>query len=116
MTNKEFNTMLDRRIDLTKKVLSSKANEYAQADDRLRDFHLIAKVANVDIGTVWKVLHAKHLVSVYNMMDGKLDISQDMIDEKIGDKINYGPLAEAILLEKLEVQNFVQNIKNSSEN
>jgi len=42
----------------------------------------------------------KHLVSVFDLIEGRIPTSQEMIDEKIGDMINYLILLEAVLKEK----------------
>lgn len=99
MTLQKFNKLLEKRLKKILEVLKSKGAEYGEDTDRLRDFQLIAQVAGVPVGIAWRVLNAKHLVSIYNMFDGKLEITERMIDEKCGDEINYGLLAEALLNE-----------------
>jgi hypothetical protein len=100
MTNDEFLNMIKSRDEKRDKTLVVKGSEYGQDDDRLRDFYLIAKIANVEVGIVWRVLNAKHLASIYNMFDKKLPNTLQMRDEKCGDEINYGYLGEALLNEE----------------
>jgi len=102
MKTKEFDEMLKRRIEEMKRVLPSKAVEYASEDNRLEDFETISRISGLSVGDVWKVLQAKHLASIYKMLDGKLEITQAMIDEKVGDSTNYHPLVEAILTDMLK--------------
>lgn len=42
----------------------------------------------------------KHLVSVLDLIEGSLPATEHMINEKIGDAINYLILCEAVLKEK----------------
>lgn len=106
MTHDEFDKLLNRRIDLIKKVLSSKAKEYA-TDDRLHNFKRAAKIAECSPAQALKGMLLKHLVSVFDLIDeNAIDeiISANMVDEKIGDSINYLILLEALLV---ETSNFV---------
>ena len=53
----------------------------------------------------------KHLVSLFDIVDNwqRKQASVEMIDEKIGDTINYCVLLEALLKEKLIITTFVNN-------
>ena len=46
-------------------------------------------------------MNSKHIVSVIDMVEGKLPINERNINEKIGDSINYLILLEAIFRENL---------------
>lgn len=97
-----FNKIFNRRHYKVPLVLADKGKEYSGPDDRLYDFKKIAQLADVPVGVAWRVLNAKHLLSVYKMFDGLLEPTPELVDEKCGDEINYGYLGEALLNEVLE--------------
>jgi len=105
MNTKQFARILDSRLEKISNVLSAKAGEYSSDIDRLHNFKVAAQLEVEPITPeralvgMWR----KHLVSVLDMVDGldrgKLP-SEAMIDEKIGDTINYGILLEALFRER----------------
>ena len=100
MTNAEFNKLLNARIDKIKAVLEKKAGEYAQEEDRLYNFKVAADMSNVTPEiSCWHFL-TKHLVCVRDLAYGLLPAKPEIIDEKIGDAINYLILLEALLRER----------------
>lgn len=44
----------------------------------------------------------KHLTSVLDLVDGSKPVTKAMVDEKVGDAINYLVLLEAVLLEDVK--------------
>lgn len=103
MNHEIFDVILNRRLTIIKKVLASKAKEYATHDR----FHNFKQAANMDDETPERALKGmwkKHLVSVFDMIDN-LDRgivpTEKLIDEKIGDSINYLILLEGLLRERL---------------
>ena len=99
MNNTEFNEILDFRIESTKAVLASKAKEYAHGD-RLYNFKRDAEIEHNTLPkTLWGKA-TKHLVSVIDMVEGNLETTPAMVNEKIGDLINYLILLEAVFKEK----------------
>lgn len=115
----DFNEIINRRLGIVPKTLVSKGEEYSGKDDRLYDFKKIAQLADVSVDIAWRVLHAKHLVSVYKLMAGELAATDEMIDEKVGDKIVYSFLAEAIIREmeneEEEIRNEELGVRNEEE-
>jgi len=104
MTNADFEEVLQRRLGQIMKVLSYKAVEYAQADDRLYNFKVAARLNNTTpVKAAWGMA-TKHLVSVMDLIDEKLYNTEDAVDEKIGDLINYLILIEALLTEQREIK------------
>ena len=100
MNHKTFDKIVDRRLSLIKEVLSNKAKEYMQEDDRLYNFKRAGKINNVSPEKALWGMSTKHLVSVIDLVEGadKIKIpSPDLIEEKIGDMINYLILLEAML-------------------
>jgi len=103
MDNTDFNMIVDRRLVECRKILSRKAEEYAGDVDRLENFKRAGRLQRVEPETALLGMWAKHLVSVIMMMeDVELEIipSQEYVDEKIGDLINYAILLEALLTER----------------
>jgi hypothetical protein len=111
MENKEFDVILETRIDLMRSVLQKKAGEYASADDRLHNFKRAGAMLGVTSETALLGMLVKHLVSLFDIVDNwqRKQASVEMIDEKIGDTINYCVLLEALLKEKLIITTFVNN-------
>ncbi|MCP4127754.1 MAG: hypothetical protein GY753_11905 [Gammaproteobacteria bacterium] len=87
-------------MDSIKKVLGTKAGEYAHGGDRLHNFKVAAAVNDVPPEQALWGMATKHLVSVMDLVAGRLVARPEMVDEKIGDMINYLILLEAILKEE----------------
>lgn len=96
MKTEDFNTLLEYRLAESKAVLASKAKEYA-TDDRLHNFKVAASVNNTTPAKALWGMASKHLVSVMDIINSKQPYSDDHIDEKLGDLINYLILLEAVL-------------------
>lgn len=103
MKSTEFTEILERRLKLIEKTLGKKAEEYVQGDDRLYNFKRAAEIAReTPAKSLWG-MGKKHLVSVIDLVENSdmaiedLDSYHALIDEKIGDMINYLILLEAIL-------------------
>lgn len=101
MNQKEFNEILQARIESIQNVLGIKAREYAQKGDRLHNFKLAAQIDNeTPEQALWGMLK-KHLVCIIDMKDGRLEATEELINEKIGDAINYLILLEALMKERI---------------
>jgi len=96
MKIEEFNAILSGRVRKIVVTLGSKAEEYARGEDRLHNFRVAARMLGTTPEQALWGMAAKHLVSVQDMVDGHLDASPAMVDEKIGDLINYLILLEAV--------------------
>jgi hypothetical protein len=105
MKTKDFDSLVVERCEKIKKLLSSKGKEYASEDERLHNF----KAASAATGRTWEQalwgIYMKHWVSVQDMVEGALKPTKELIDEKIGDSINYHILLEALMLERLTEEN-----------
>jgi len=112
MKQKEFDDFLQSVISEIQTVLGSKGNEYSKDNDRLYNFK---SAAVVDEETPEKALWGmfkKHLVSIKDIKDnverfdnarytsGKILITKELVDEKLGDGINYLILLKALLYER----------------
>lgn len=102
MKPESFNKIVNERCVKIKKVLASKAKEYA-TEDRLHNFKRASVFMNKTPATVCWGFAMKHFTSVADIVDqvesGK-KIEPWLIEEKIGDSINYLILLEAILKEQ----------------
>lgn len=113
MDNKTFHRLLMYRIALTIKTLGNKSPEYASDTDKLHNFKRAGKMLNCSPAKALMGMKAKHDVSILDIVD-KIDRSYtdkkyypknvptvELIEEKIGDSINYLILLEAIIKEEL---------------
>ena len=105
MTEKEFQHVLTTRLTKIKETLSSKAKEYAPEGDKLHNFNVGARLTGQTREKVLWGFALKHYISFLDILDnldnGKLP-TEAMVDEKIGDLINYLVLVEASLKDRLD--------------
>jgi hypothetical protein len=102
LTNEAFVALLESRIDAMRATLSKKASEYASNADRLHNFKRGAEMLRTSSIKTCASFMTKHLVSIFDlveMRDNGVPVKNDVIDEKIGDAINYLVLLEALLKE-----------------
>lgn len=98
-----FDDVLKERLRKTESVLAAKAEEYATGENRYHNFFRAAGLQGCTPEQALMGMLAKHLVSVLDMVavtaegDWKRWPREDMIDEKIGDTINYLILLEGLL-------------------
>jgi len=102
MNSEQFNTILEQRIEKIRATLAGKAKEYA-IGDRLYNFKRAAELQRSTPEKALLGMMTKHLVSVLDLIEGSQNVTGYMINEKIGDSINYLILLEALLVEELEV-------------
>ena len=107
MTEKEFQHVLTTRLIKIKETLSSKAKEYATDNDKLHNFNVGARLTGQTRERVLWGFALKHYISFLDILDnldkGKLP-TEAMVDEKIGDLINYLVLVEASLKDRLDAK------------
>jgi hypothetical protein len=109
MKHQDFDKLLERRLSLIKQTLASKATEYAsygEGEDGLHNFRRSAAITGETPAQVCIGFFVKHMTSVLDIVEKEAkrnsNLSEGMIDEKIGDAINYLILLEAILKEEIE--------------
>ncbi len=101
-----FNNVVSDRMDKITKVLSQKEEEYANMEDRFHNFKVAARILNCTPENALLGMAMKHFVSVLDIVESldtpkpKLDIP--LINEKVGDAINYLILLEGMLLQRIE--------------
>ena len=102
----DFDDVLKERLRKTESVLAAKAQEYATGENRYHNFHRAAELLGCTPEQALMGMLAKHLVSVLDMVEVTAELgwrpwpSEDMIDEKIGDTINYLILLEGLLKQR----------------
>jgi hypothetical protein len=100
----QFEKILDRRLELTKQVLAKKRKEYAGDDgDRLHNFNRAAAMLGVSREKALLGMWTKHIVSILDIVDGLSPVNvptMELIEEKVGDAVNYLILLEAMLKER----------------
>lgn len=102
MNSEKFEKLLKRRISKIKEVLGEKANEYAADTDMLYNFKRQAEIKREAPEEALCGNFTKHLVSVLDIVEGRIPTTREMIDEKVGDSINYLILLEAIFVENIK--------------
>lgn len=108
LTLEEFQELVERRAKLTWKVLVKKGKEYATTDRAMDSFHEQADMSmhSEPTSVAWELM-VKHLYSVRRMISEYEETGQlptdYMLDEKIGDAINYLILIEALFREAKSV-------------
>lgn len=107
MTSENFDKVVERRLVLIKEILLRKRAEYTpEGGDRLHNFNRAADMLNCSPHRALVGMWAKHIISILDMVDRigptpglEYKPSVEMIEEKIGDAINYLVLLEAMLKE-----------------
>ena len=102
MNTEEFDKILNYRLEAIGNVIGMKSREYAQGGDRLFNFRSAARINGCTMEQALWGMATKHLVSVQDLVEGRLDPDPEMVNEKIGDMINYLILLEAVLKEVKE--------------
>lgn len=100
MTHDEFKQVFERRYQQSSAVLQKKAMEYATSTERLQNFKDGALLLETTPEAYALCLMTKHLISLRDAIAVEKPMSQEFVDEKIGDIINYLILIEAIVTEK----------------
>lgn len=95
----DFNTVLDAQIDMCRLILTQKGEEYADANDRLRNFRKAAVLQGNTTAQAAHGMMAQHVVSIADMVMADDSTPMAVWDEKITHMINYLILLKAALLE-----------------
>ena len=98
-TPEQFDVILKKRQAATLKVLGTKAEEYAFNDDRLYNFRKSAQLDDTTVPVALWGMAKKHLISILDLVHERLPATPEMVNEKIGDLINYLILLEAAFAE-----------------
>lgn len=100
MTAETFNKIVEEQIEQIRAVLQSKAAGYATEGDRLHNFKTCAnEFGGTPEQALWGYL-LKHLTSIRDLVNGVRQPTKEVVDEKIGDSINYLILLKGLFLER----------------
>ena len=118
MNRKDFNTLVDLRIQAIKETLAKKGNEYSKDKEVFKNFIDAGRKLDTNKYKALQGMLIKHIVSVDNIID---NIDQeiptvDIISEKIGDIINYYILLEAMLTEEFFYNEQLNSIEANEPN
>ena len=105
MQSKDFDVVVERRLELINKILLTKRAEYApEGGDRLHNFNRAAEMLRCTKEKALVGMWTKHIISLLDIVDNveKKPPSLELIEEKIGDSINYLILLEAMLKERIK--------------
>ena len=103
MKIQEFKKLLESRFDKTRETYSRKMNEYATDLDVFQSFKEGVGFSFQDTpeGVAWNYA-SKHFESIKNIISKIPDEipSHELVDEKIGDAINYLIIIEGLIKER----------------
>jgi hypothetical protein len=100
MNSSQFESILSYRLGQIRETLGSKAKEYA-IGDRLYNFKRAAEISRTTPAKALAGMFMKHMVSVMDLIEGSVPTTVPLINEKLGDAINYLILLEAIFKEEV---------------
>lgn len=107
MTRKEFSEkIVEKRIELIREVLQRKGLEYGAEKNAFYNFNESTGISfhDTNIAVAWEFC-VKHLTSIKDMISNFENIgtvpSNEFIEEKFGDAINYMILMEGMMKEHL---------------
>ena len=83
-------------IEVCKKVLIKKGTEYSTDDDKLHNFKKAAQISGETPIHCARMFQLKHTTSIQDILDGRLIPTQEMLNEKFVDYINYCVLIAAL--------------------
>ncbi len=99
MTSEAFEKIVARQLEYCKRVLSEKADEYQNGEDRLSNFKKAAALEGCSPAKALGGMMVKHIVAIYDFIE-KDEPRYLRWEEKITDTINYCLLLDALLQEE----------------
>jgi len=117
MNSNEFDKVVNKRLKLIESILQSKRAEYAPGGgDRLHNFKRASEMLRVTPEKALIGMWTKRIISILDIMDSipeKIP-SEELLEEKIGDAINYLILLEAMVKERIVLNHMADSgIKGS---
>lgn len=104
MNSKDFNELVEARCRKIKATLASKGKEYSTNDDKLHNFNKAGIRSGQSREKALMGMKLKHEISIDDIilnLDKGILPTIEVIDEKIGDIINYFVLLEACLVDRM---------------
>lgn len=103
MKLEEFQKIANAVVNRSLKVLTAKRNEYASEDDVLINFKSAGKYLDTTPQSALLYFLTKHLISLRDIVYGKVPCDMETIQEKITDAINYLILLEALFYDAPDI-------------
>lgn len=104
MNSNDFDIIVENRCEAIVKTLSKKAEEYATERDRFHNFNVAARKRDTSPEKALMGMKVKHDVAVDDLVEWAIETPEKLtiaiINEKIGDSINYLILLEGLLKER----------------
>lgn len=103
VSGERFSHEVTNRIEKIKEVLVKKSAEYIRRDDKLYNFNRASAILDVSRESYLMNLSMKHIQSAIDMVediDNGILHSNEYIEEKIGDIINYMIILEISLKQR----------------
>ncbi len=97
----DFNTIVERRLTIIRRTLIHKAKEYASDENRFHNFDVAARMDGITPEQALLGMMRKHEVSVRDLINDPNSATNELINEKIGDNINYLILLEGLLRQRI---------------
>lgn len=104
MPSDKLRSIVIDQLDYCEMLLLKKGKEYAPKDS-LKNFRVSAQLQSITNKQALGGYMAKHIVSIYDMINSKENYSVDRWEEKITDAINYLLLLKAMVVEESKVNN-----------
>jgi len=99
-----FDEIIKSRVEKIQRILGLKASEYASKTDRFHNFNVAGRISGTTPEKALYGMMLKHEVSVLDLIEmadiEPENLSASLIDEKIGDYINYLILLEGMLKQR----------------
>lgn len=92
---------IEDRKQKIREVLCSKAKEYATDDNRFHNFDEAARLLKCEPTMALRGMLVKHWVSIMDLVRPVAIVTPELINEKIGDAINYLILWDGLLCRKI---------------
>lgn len=108
MNNSDFEVVFNTQVDICRRTLIQKNEDYARGGDKLSNFKSAAGLQRCTPEKALQGMMAKHQVSINDLID---DLDRGIFhpmpvwNEKIQDALNYLFLLKALLLERASKQN-----------
>lgn len=100
-----LNKIIENRIEQVRATLAYKQDEYAGGRSQFHNFDTAGRILNTTREKALKGMWIKHIVSVMDLIEfadtAPEKLNEKLIDEKIGDSINYLIILEAMLKDRL---------------
>ncbi len=110
MNFEEFDVLVNARLNKCQNTLCVKAKEYATDDNRLHNFEEAGRMQGTTSSAACLSFGMKHIISVIDIVkaigNNNAIVTKSVIDEKIGDTINYLLLLEACITQEMKERRF----------